>query len=118
MNMGHDEVQQAYLHVFQRRNVPNENYLEYLNEYVKVIESYWWRKMVNPSLVKSRLFGTELLDMGNPRSDKENMSDEEVKEEYIARLIIYEAEDWNYGTIKTDLENKITCVTGSYPQKF
>ena len=49
--------------------------------------------MVNPSLVKSRLFGTELLDMGNPRSDKENMSDEEVKEEYIARLIIYEAED-------------------------
>ena len=50
----------------------------------------------------------------NTTPEEKDNAEVEVKEEYIAFLMMDGAENGIFGTINTDLENKMTCRSYSY----
>ena len=56
------------------------------------------------------------LDAKNPTKEENEQAEENFKEEYLEYLTLDGSDNSRFGTIKTDLENKMTCGSGSYPK--
>ena len=101
--------------LLQRSNTTNNDYMKQFDAYIKVIESYRGKTPIQPGLLKSKLTKMGVQDTNNPTQEEKYKPEEEFREEYIAYIMLYEADIGRFGTIRTDLEKKVTCVSDSYP---
>ena len=53
-------------------------------------------------------------DINNPNPEENYKAKEEIKEEYLAYFKLNGEDNGHFGTIKTNLENKMTCGLKSY----
>ena len=56
------------------------------------------------------------MDTNNPTPEEKDQAEEKFKEEYLVCLILNGADNRCFGTIKTDLDNNMTCGSDSYPK--
>jgi hypothetical protein len=99
---------------FQRWNTTNDEYHDKFNAYVKVIKSYGRETPIHPGHVDTKLKEMGKADPSKTTPDERKEAREVAKEEYLACLVLSEADNKRYARIETDLENKITFGTDSY----
>ena len=79
------------------------------------MESHRRKTPIHPGHVKAKLTNMGVKNNNNPTPTEKYKSEAEVKEEYISCLMLDGADNGCFRTINTDLDNKMTCGSYSYP---
>ena len=56
------------------------------------------------------------MDANNLTKQGKNQAEDELKEKYLACIMMDGSDNSSFGNVKTNLENKITCGSESYPK--
>ena len=85
-----------------------------LDAYVKTIESYGGRKPIHTGFVKVKLTDMVVQETNKPTLEEKDKAEGKSKEGYFSCLMMYGTDNSHFATIKTDLENNMTCGSDSY----
>ena len=106
-----------HLHIFvHRRNRTKDDYLKDFNAYIKVIKSYRGKKPIHIGQIKDKLANMGVQENNDLTQEENEKKEGETKEEYLEYLMLDGAENGHLRTIKTDLENNMTCESESCPR--